>query len=93
MRPERPATSGGGTCKAGTRVEEPGAARLAGDAGGPSRKRRPPALVREATSNAAARQRGDRRHGMGDAQPARQPIVTVRPRPAKGLGGEGGPEP
>src|SRR3546814_9595028 len=28
-------------------VEEPGAVRLAGDAGGPSRERRPPALARE----------------------------------------------
>ena len=64
--------SGVGTQRAATSVEEPGAARLAGDASGPSRERRPLPRHRERPPTAPPRER----------RPQRFP--TAKPPPTKG---------
>jgi len=57
MRTGEARLSGAGTRRAATNVKEPGAARLAGDAGGPSRERRPFPRHRERPLEAPPRER------------------------------------
>lgn len=72
MRPERPAPSAPGTRRAATKVKEPGAARLAGGASGPSRERRPLPRHRERPQTAPPRERRP------------QHFPAAKPPPAKG---------
>lgn len=80
MRTEEDRLSGAGTQRAGTSVEEPGAARLAGDASGPSRERRPLPRHRERPPTAPPRKRRPQRF------PAAEPLPTKEWPPAGAVG-------